>query len=366
MLRDDGTTETLPLNGSGNYEILGDVTITYTYALKVPVKLEKLDLANQNPLTGAKFTLTPIEYDSVNRVWKQVGSTIWTYDLTSSNTQTILLQEGVYRVDEIKAPDDYAAMSEPLRLTVVKDGAFSLFTTTGAAVSESIAKLTDSDSHTLTIYDRPIREVTIKKIVDGTDITPNGKYTFLVQLSLEGSELKGYDTVGNGNAADITDNSGVIEFALGNNETKTLRIPWESVITITENEYVQFAVETSSEHNVVDTETGTDRIYRCTVDVDDTITFTNRNRQLSVTKTVTGGFGDRSKLFAFTLSGLTAGKRYYFKIANSNQNVMAAADGHAEAWADHVDPSARRDLYDQRECGRVLHDDDCNEWRYAC
>lgn len=327
VLRDDGTTETLPLNALGNYQIMGDVTITYTYSLKVPVKLEKLDLANNSPLTGSQFTLTPIEWDSVNMVWKTVGSTVWTYDLTSTNNQTIRLQEGVYRVDEIRAPTDYAAMSEPLRLTVVKNGAFSLVTTTGAPVSENIAKLTGSDSHTLTIYDRPIREITIKKVVDGTDVTTNGKYTFLVQLSLEGSELKGYDTVGSGNAADTTDNSGVIEFTLGDNETKTLRIPWGSEITVSENEYAQFSVSTASQHNVADTETETARIYRCTVDVNDTITFTNTNRLLTVTKTVTGPWGDRQKDFAFTISGLTAGKRYYFKIGNSNQSTFALADG---------------------------------------
>ena len=314
VLQDDGTVETLPLNNLGNYEIRGDVTITFTYALKVPVTLEKKALNDQSLLTGSKFVLTPVEWNSTTKRWVEVGSTTFDYDMSSVSSMTRRLQEGIYRVNETQAPTDFAMMGEPLLLTVRRDNAFLIRTTAGGGVGASVAQITGTDGHTLTIFDRPIRTVTIKKLVDGTDLGTTG-YTFSVQLTLEGSEMNGYDTVGDGNAADTTSSAGIIEFKLKHNESKTLRVPWGSVIQISENDYPQFKVSTASAENVADLDTENDRIYRCTVDKNDTITFTNKNVLLTVSKEVTGAFGDLNKAFTFTLEGLVPSKAYHLTLA---------------------------------------------------
>ena len=45
VTRDDGTTETLNPTALGNYPILGNVVITYTYSPKAEVKLRKCFVA---------------------------------------------------------------------------------------------------------------------------------------------------------------------------------------------------------------------------------------------------------------------------------------------------------------------------------
>ena len=326
VLRDDGTRETIEPNELGNYEILGDIEITYTYSLKVPVKLEKRALNNNALLTGSSFLLTPVTWNAETQRWDTVGSTTFAYDMTSISSLTRRLQEGVYRVTETQAPADYAMMGEPVLLTVRKDEVFLLRTTTGNAVNENVAKLTGNDSHTLTIYDRPIQTVTIKKTVVGSD-TETAGYTFSVSFSLEGSPMRLYDTVGDGLAADTTNNAGIIEFRLANGAEKELRIPWGAVIQISENEYAQFSTTVTSEEGVADLDDEKDRVYKCTVEKDDTITFTNKNVRLTVTKEVTGGFGELTRPFSFTLSGLTAGKLYRLNVAGTAINRTADSEG---------------------------------------
>ena len=326
VLRDDGTREAISPNENGYYEILGDIEITYTYSMKVPVTLEKRALNDDSLLRGSSFLLTPVVWNAETQRWETVGSVTFTYDMTSVSTLSRRLQEGVYRVTETRAPDDFAMMGEPVLLTVRKDDVFLLRTTTGDAVNDNVAKLTGSNSHTLTIYDRPIQTVTIGKTVEGLDIETAG-YTFSVSLSLEGSPMRLYDTVGNGLAADTTNNAGIIEFKLRKDETKELRIPWGAVIQISENEYVQYTVTVSSQEEVTDLDDETARVYKCTVEKDDTITFTNKNVPLTVTKEVTGGFGDTNLPFNFTLSGLATGKLYRLNIAGSTISRTADSNG---------------------------------------
>ena len=326
VLRDDGTRETLPINELGNYEILGDVEITYTYSPKVPVTLEKKALDDKSTLTGSKFVLTPVQWNSETSRWEQVGTVTYEFDMSSVSSMTKSLQEGVYRVEETQAPTDYAMMGEPVLLTVRRGDVFLVRTTTSGAVSEDIAKITGTDGHTLVIYDRPIVPLTIKKVVDGQELETGG-YTFSAQLTLEGSPIRNFDTVGDGTAADITNGAGIIEFKLSDNGTKTIYVPWGTVVEVSENEYAQFTVETSSENNVADEDTENDRIYKCTVEKDDTVTFTNRNVLLSVEKEVTGSSDDQTKSFVFTLSGLTAGKIYHLNVAGTNVTRTASSEG---------------------------------------
>ena len=326
VLMDDGSRKVITPNEKGNYEVLGDIEITYTYAMKVPVKIEKRSLSDQSELTGSSFVLTPVEWNAETQHWDVIGTSTFAFDMTEVSTLTKRLQEGIYRVEETKAPTDYAMMGEPLMLTVRKDEAFLIRTTTGDAVKDTVAKLSGQDSHTLTIYDRPIREITIKKVVQGQN-TETAGYTFSVQLTLEESPMRNYDTVGDGISADTTNSAGIIEFRLGDGETKTLRIPWDAVIRVAENEYVQFVVEPASQEGVADTETENDRIYSCKVDKDDTITFTNKNTLLAVSKKVTGDFGDVTMPFDFTLTGLTAGKLYRLNVAENTITRTANDEG---------------------------------------
>lgn len=275
VTRDDGSRETLDLNSLGNYEILGDVEITYTYSLKVPVTLEKRALNDKSLLTGSKFVLTPVAWNGETQRWDVVGTTTFEYDMSGVSFLTKRLQEGVYRVNETKAPTDYAMMGEPVLLTVRKNQVFLLRTTSGDAVSEKVAELTGSDKHTLTVYDRPIRQITIQKIVDGDDLEPNG-YTFSAEITLEGSPMKQYDTVGNGVAADITNGGGVIEFKVKNGESKTLNIPWGAEITVTENNYRQYEVKISSDITDYTRMDSEHRIFQTTVNEKGTVTYTNK------------------------------------------------------------------------------------------
>ena len=217
-------------------------------------------------------------------------------------------------------------------------------------MSTSIAKVAGSDGHTLVIYDRPIIPLEIKKVVDGQELETSG-YTFSAQLTLEGSPMKSYDTVGQGTAADITNGAGIIEFKLGSYTSKTIYVPWGTVVEVSENEYSQFAVETSSQNNVIDEDTENACIYKCSVEQEDTITFTNQNVRLTVTKEVTGSEDDKTKPFTFTLSGLSAGKIYRFNVAGSNVTRTASSEGTVSFELKHGQTA---DFANQHETGSTL------------
>lgn len=281
VTRDDGTKETLPLNELGNYEILGDVEITYTYSLKVPVKLEKKSLIDESYLNGSNFLLTPVEWNSETQRWETSGQLTFEYDMTSASSLTLNLQEGTYKVTEETAPENYAKMSEPLLLTVRKDRAFTLRTMAGNNVSDSIAELTGTDSHTLTVYDRPLRTITIEKAVEGVDLETDG-YVFDTLLTLDGSPLVTYDTGGQGLAQDTTNAAGVIQYRIKAGESRTLRIPWGTEVTVEEKEYELYSVETYAESGIEDLDPENDRIFKCEIQENDTVTFKNTIKAVSI------------------------------------------------------------------------------------
>ena len=281
VTRDDGTKETLPLNELGNYEILGDVEITYTYSLKVPVKLEKKSLIDESYLNGSNFLLTPVEWNSETQRWETSGQLTFEYDMTSASSLTLNLQEGTYKVTEETAPENYAKMSEPLLLTVRKDRAFTLRTMAGNNVSDSIAEITGTDSHTLTVYDRPLRTITIEKAVEGVDLETDG-YVFDTRLTLDGSPLVTYDTGGQGLAQDTTNAAGVIQYRIKAGESRTLRIPWGTEVTVEEKEYELYSVETYAESGIEDLDPENDRIFKCEIQENDTVTFKNTIKAVSI------------------------------------------------------------------------------------
>ena len=150
VTKDDGTTEILNPTAAGDYQILGDVVITYTYSLNVPVKFQKRDATNHNTvLRNAVFTVTPVEFNSSTQHWEIAGSGL-TLTVDSATLEKYL-QEGTYRIEEITAPDNYAKIEPKLYLTVKKDEPFSLFAENGSEISTQIAEL-DSDGKILTVF----------------------------------------------------------------------------------------------------------------------------------------------------------------------------------------------------------------------
>ena len=231
VTKDDGTTETLNPDADGNYWILGDVEITFTYSLKVPVSFAKRDSTNHDTvLTGAVFQLTPVQFDSNTQRWVNAGDgqTL----IIDSATVVKYLQEGVYRIEETSPPDDYAKMSTVLLLTVHKDSDFSLRTQSGAEVSANIAGLIGNPATTLEMYDVPIRTVTLTKEVEGG--AREGGFDFTVTAYDESGSLLGRYDIGAG----VTNNVGELEFqGMVDGDERELRIPHGSKLVITEDEY---------------------------------------------------------------------------------------------------------------------------------
>ena len=310
VIKDDGTRQILnPVDGD-IYQILGNVEITYTYAPKVEVYLSKFDMTSKTtPVTGAKFTLTPVRFDSLTQNWVQLGNTVFEADLTSSNTWHRKLQEGIYRVVETTAPSDYAAITEPLMLTVRRGQDFSLRTVSGAAVGTDLAELSKTDSsynNTLKIYDRPLRSFQIKKLVEGDDFKPAG-YEFSVHLTLDGAPIKNYNT-----GSYTTNSSGYLsDVKIKNGETVTISVPWGTAVVIEESstaQYInQYTVATAGT-NVTDADAADgDRRFSFTVDyasgVLPLVTYTNTKIPIAPT-----GINSDTKPFGtlFLFGGLFA------------------------------------------------------------
>ena len=341
VTKDDGTRVQLEPQTVGNYssyQILGDVEIIYTYALKVYVRLVKRDLQNNNELNDSTFTLTPMEWDAISNKWVAIqGGTVETI----SPTGTKQLMEGVYLVEEIQTPPGYASMGDALLLTVNKTNP-TIALTNGGTVSNEFAVLAEgsdatrqSTPHVLTIYNRPIRTITVRKVVSGTNVLPEGeKYKFSAMITLDGVAMKNFDTGSSNNPDEITNAGGVIEFYLAQNEPKSILVPWHAELTLTENKYTQFEVTTASQNNVSDLDDRAE-VYRCMVENNDTITFTNTNHPLTVKKTVTGDMGDRTLPFSFTLSGLQSGSKYYYTVNSVPTNATVTNEGRISFTLSH-------------------------------
>jgi len=229
VTKDDGTTEILNPTAAGDYQILGDVTITYTYSPKVLVKLQKRDATDhEKELANAVFVVTPVEFNSTTQHWENVGSgeTI----TVTGDTLEKYLQEGTYRIVEVTAPFDYALIGVDLYLTVDKDEAFTLFMENGSSVSANIAELTGTEEDmgkVLTVYDRPIHTVTLSKQVDDEQ----GTFAFTVTVFDEsGTRLRNY-AIGD----DLTTNNvGQASVSLGHGQYVVLRIPHGYKIVVEE------------------------------------------------------------------------------------------------------------------------------------
>lgn len=230
VTKDDGTTEILNPTTAGDYQILGDVVITYTYSLNVPVKLQKRDATNHNTvLTNAVFTVTPVEFNSATQHWEVAGSGL-TLTVDSATLEKYL-QEGTYRIEEISAPDNYAKIEPILYLSVKKDEPFTLFAENGSDISTQIAEL-DPTGKILTVYDNPIRTVTLSKTVEGeSDVG----FPFKITVYNDRDGRLGNYVIGTVDSSDLTTNNiGEAMVTLNNGDSVNLKIPHGSKLTVEE------------------------------------------------------------------------------------------------------------------------------------
>ena len=134
------------------------------------LNLKKLATDTGNPLSGAKFQLTPVtlsDAGSSSSATDATSSLTWADGASTDDqgllpTQNGLKQHQVYRLTEIDAPAGYKPLSQPL---YVKDG--KLLNADGSdmssddqaalhiQISQDKTAETDPDSYTLTIKDEP-------------------------------------------------------------------------------------------------------------------------------------------------------------------------------------------------------------------
>ena len=325
VTRDDGTVETLNPTQLGNYPILGDVVITYTYSLKVPVRILKRDATNHNtPLTGAEFVLTPVEFNTTTNRWDNAGEgKTWTMQ---SGDETRRFQEGTYRIVETGAPENYARIGTELFLTIHEDGEFTLFTASGAAVQTTIAELDSGTGRILTVYDRPIRTVRLAKQVENED-NPETAFSFTVTVQDENNTpARNYDV-----NAGTTNNNGQLTLSLRHGDESFIRIPHGYQLQVTEAAGTMYDASYVWTAGQMTVEAAGNTFGTVTVGNDGELIFTNTKKYaLTIEKQVIGGWGDINYPFGFTLTviGAQEGTKFAVRMPNgSSREVTAGENG---------------------------------------
>ncbi|MBQ9016468.1 MAG: InlB B-repeat-containing protein [Firmicutes bacterium] len=241
VTKDDGTTEVLPLTELGNYPVLGDVAITYTYSQKVLLKMQKRDTTDHSRvLTGAKFDITPVEFNPQTNRWEDAGDKITI--TVNSETFERWLQEGTYRITETEAPADHALIGTDLYLSIDKENAWRLFNSSGGTVTATTAEL-NTAGDTLIVYDDPIHTVTLSKTVEneGAD-----EFTFRVTVTDSGNTgLRNY-VIGTWNDQELrTNNVGELNLLLKHRDVVQLKIPHGCKLKVAETETALYKAQYS-------------------------------------------------------------------------------------------------------------------------
>ena len=107
-----------------------DYTITNTYSPKTNIKIKKQDASTKNPLNGAKFKLEKLKDDG-NKNWivdKGFQAVIKETGGKNSNNKepgTAIfddLEDGTYRLTEIKASSDHNLLKDPITIVINRNG----------------------------------------------------------------------------------------------------------------------------------------------------------------------------------------------------------------------------------------------------
>ena len=182
------------------------------------IQIYKTDWNGQNYLSGAVFTLK----DSGGH---DVGHATYTSD-TKGLVTTAYLNEGTFTLDEIRTPDGYAALDEPISITVTttKPVSYDLTVTSGTttyyiALSGptdfyTVTPATNKTMACITVKNRTVQELTvIKEGVDGSTRTPLSGVHFALYEQVKDSEgnvrpayspMAGYDDL-------VTKTDGILE-----------------------------------------------------------------------------------------------------------------------------------------------------------
>ena len=107
-----------------------DYTITNTYSPKTNIKIKKQDASTKNPLNGAEFKLEKLKDDG-NKNWivdEGFPAVIQKTDGKDSNNKELGtaifsdLEDGTYRLTEIKASSDHNLLKDPITIVINRNG----------------------------------------------------------------------------------------------------------------------------------------------------------------------------------------------------------------------------------------------------
>lgn len=157
------------------------------------IQICKTDWSGENYLSGAVFTLK----DSNG---KDVGAASYTSDSNGLVT-TAYLNEGTFTLDEIRTPAGYAALDEPITITVTttKPGTYDLtvpvgnttyyITLSGPEGFYTTAEATEQSMARITVKNRTVQELKVVKVgVDGEERHPLSGVHFALYEQVKDSE----------------------------------------------------------------------------------------------------------------------------------------------------------------------------------
>ena len=182
------------------------------------IQIYKTDWNGENYLSGAVFTLK-------DNNGSDVGQSSYTSDADGLVT-TAYLSEGTFKLDEIKTPFGYAALDEPITITVTttEPSSYDLKVTSGSTTyyiklngSEDFyttTPSTESSMARITVKNRTVQELKVVKVgVDGNRRTPLSGVHFALYDQVRDSEgnvrpaynpKSGYDDI-------VTSSDGILE-----------------------------------------------------------------------------------------------------------------------------------------------------------
>ena len=192
------------------------------------IQIYKTDWNGENYLSGAVFTLK----DSSGH---DVGHATYTSD-TKGLVTTAYLNEGTFTLNEIRTPDGYVALDDPITITVMteKPDNYDLTVTSGTTTYYitlsgpteffTVTPATNKDMARITVKNRTVQELTVvKEGVDGSTRIPLGGVHFALYEQVKDSEgnvrpayspMVGYDDL-------VTKSDGVLEEITMNLRTGT-------------------------------------------------------------------------------------------------------------------------------------------------
>ncbi|MBR2560990.1 MAG: hypothetical protein IKE31_02440 [Eubacterium sp.] len=230
--RENGYTYTVAYDvgeSTGKNENIRTDTVTNS---RPGIKLNKAKWDGETPLAGAVFTLTDLE-----------GNPVAAESYTSDDEGRITiayLNKGSYILTETRTPKGYAALDQPMRITVEADGTVSV-----SGVEESCYILTQAKPATETeeakmaeiiIKDRPMELHFIKTDAATGRSLPEAHFALYRQVTnASGEKVKDYQPV-TGFEDLVTDSQGIPVFSDGGEALTIDTLTWGNTYYLTETQ----------------------------------------------------------------------------------------------------------------------------------